>query len=225
MVSNKFTRNSDGDKSFFSDYEKKIADKYAPKIPKILETNRLTYSSLIWTFFILVFGYLAKFDIRWLWLVSLMIVMHYLTDMFDGAVGRYRETGLIRWGYYMDHMLDFIYLNSVFISYAFIFSQDSQILLLAAMAIFSAFYVNSHLSFTATDEFKITYLKVGPTEIQLGFVIINTIMIFTGSELIERFLPLLIVVSLVSLFAFIGKIQGHIWKIDARNKLKSNGKK
>ncbi|MFH1827306.1 MAG: CDP-alcohol phosphatidyltransferase family protein [bacterium] len=225
MVENKFTRNSDGDKSFFSDYEKKIADKYASKIPKILETNRLTYSSLIWTFFILVFGYLAKFDIRWLWLVSLMIVMHYLTDMFDGAVGRYRETGLIRWGYYMDHMLDFIYLNSVFISYAFIFSQDSRLLLLAAMAIFGAFYVNSHLSFSATDEFKITYLKVGPTEIQLGFVIINTIMIFTSPELIERFLPFFVVASLVSLFAFIGNTQSRIWKIDARNKLKSNGKK
>jgi len=220
MVNNKFTRNSDGDKSFFSDYEKKIADKYAPKIPKVLETNRLTYLSLVWTFFILLFGYLGKFNINWLWLVSLMIVFHYLTDMFDGAVGRYRETGLIRWGYYMDHMLDFIYLNSVFISYAFIFPKDSHILILSAMAIFSAFFVNSHLSFSATDEFKITYLRVGPTEIQLGFVIINTIIIFTGTAFINRLLPVLVVASLLALFAFIGKTQGKIWKIDMKNKLK-----
>lgn len=220
MVDNKFTRNSDGDKSVFSDYEKKFVDKYAPKIPKILETNRLTYLSLVWTFCILLFGYLGRNNIQWFWIVSLMIVFHYLTDMFDGAVGRYRDTGLIRWGYYMDHMLDFIYLNSIFVSYAFIFSKDSHVLILAAMAIFSAFFVNSHLSFSATDEFKITYLKVGPTEIQLGFVIVNTIIIFTGTLFIERFLPFLVVSSLLALFGFIGKTQGQIWKIDMKNKLK-----
>ena len=220
MVDNKFTRNSDGDKSIFSDYEKKFADKYAPKIPKILETNRLTYLSLVWTFCILLFGYLGRNNIQWFWIVSLMIVFHYLTDMFDGAVGRYRETGLIRWGYYMDHMLDFIYLNSIFVSYAFIFSKDSHVLILAAMAIFSAFFVNSHLSFSATDEFKITYLKVGPTEIQLGFVIVNTIIIFAGVSFIERFLPFLVVASLLLLFGFIGKTQGGIWIIDMKNKFK-----
>ena len=220
MVDNKFTRNSDGDKSIFSKYEKKFADKYAPKIPKILETNRLTYLSLVWTFCILLFGYLGRNNIQWFWFVSLMIVFHYLTDMFDGAVGRYRETGLIRWGYYMDHMLDFIYLNSIFVSYAFIFSKDSHVLILAAMAIFSAFFVNSHLSFSATDEFKITYLKVGPTEIQLGFVIVNTIIIFAGVSFIERFLPFLVVSSLLVLFGFIGKTQGRIWGIDIKNKLK-----
>src|SRR3990167_4801260 len=220
MVDNKFKRNSDGDKSVFSDYEKKFVDKYVPKIPKILETNRLTYLSLVWTFCILLFGYLGRIDIRWFWLVSLMIVFHYLTDMFDGAVGRYRETGLIRWGYFMDHMLDFIYLNSIFISYAFIFSSDSHILILSAMAIFGAFFVNSHLSFSATDEFKITYLRVGPTEIQLGFVIVNTIIIFAGVSFIEKFLPFFVVTSLLVLFGFIGKTQGQIWKIDMKNKLK-----
>jgi len=220
MVDNKFKRNSDGDKSVFSDYEKKFVDKYVPKIPKILETNRLTYLSLVWTFCILLFGYLGRNNIQWFWLVSLMTIFHYITDIFDGAVGRYRETGLIRWGYYMDHMLDFIYLNSIFVSYAFIFSKDSHVLILAAMAIFSAFFVNSHLSFSATDEFKITYLKVGPTEIQLGFVIVNTIIIFAGVSFIEKFLPFFVVTSLLVLFGFIGKTQGQIWKIDMKNKLK-----
>ncbi|MEX1052765.1 MAG: CDP-alcohol phosphatidyltransferase family protein [Patescibacteria group bacterium] len=220
MTDNKFTRNADGDKSIFSNYEKKFADKYAPKIPKVLETDILTYFSLAWTFFILLFGYLGSFDLRWFWLVSLMIVFHYLTDMFDGAVGRYRQTGLIRWGYFMDHMLDFIYLNSIFISYAFIFSKDSHLFILAIMAIFGAFFVNSHLSFSATEEFKITYLRVGPTEIQLSFVILNIIIIFTGSAFIEKFLPFFVAASLIALFGFINKTQDKIWKIDVENKLK-----
>ena len=53
-----------------------------------------------------------------LWFVSLMIVLQYLTDLFDGEVGRQRNTGLIKWGFYMDHFLDYLFLSSlVFVGY------------------------------------------------------------------------------------------------------------
>jgi phosphatidylglycerophosphate synthase len=220
MPENKFTRDQVKDKSLFSKYEKKIADKYAPKIPKVLETNRLTYLSFVWTLFILIFGYLAKENIQWLWGVSAMIVLHYITDMFDGAVGRYRETGLIRWGYFMDHMFDFIYLNSILIVYAFIFSHDSHILLMAIMAVFSAFFINSHLSFSATEEFKITYLRIGPTEIQLGFVITNILIIIFGTQKIEFIIPYVLIAAIVAFIALLLKTQKNIWDIDMRNKRK-----
>jgi phosphatidylglycerophosphate synthase len=218
MPENKFTRDQAKDKSLFSKYEKKIADKYAPKIPKVLETNRLTYLSLVWTLLILIFGYLARLNIQWLWGVSVMIIMHYITDMFDGAVGRYRETGLVRWGYFMDHMLDFIYLNSIIIVYAFIFSHESHILLMAIMAVFNAFFINSHLSFSATEEFKITYLRIGPTEIQLIFVITNILIIIFGTQIVEKAVPFVLIISILVFTALLFKTQKNIWDIDMQNK-------
>ena len=32
------------------------------------------------------------------------------TDSFDGALGRRRDTGIPKWGYYMDHLLDFVFM-------------------------------------------------------------------------------------------------------------------
>jgi hypothetical protein len=58
---------------------------------------------------ILLFSYWAARDLRWLWGVSAMIFMQYATDHYDGKLGKYRGTGLVRWGYYMDHLLDYFF--------------------------------------------------------------------------------------------------------------------
>src|SRR3989339_1175510 len=93
----------------FSKWEKKFVEKFTPKIPRQIETYHLTMSTVFWSLAIIAFGYLAKqVNIHFLWGTSIMIIGQYLTDLFDGAVGRYRKTGLIRWGYYMDHLLDYI---------------------------------------------------------------------------------------------------------------------
>ena len=39
-----------------------------------------------------------------------MIVLHYFTDHFDGKLGKYRDTGLRKWGFYMDHLFDYGFL-------------------------------------------------------------------------------------------------------------------
>lgn len=82
--------------SLFGKLEKKLVEKYVDKIPKKIETYHLTLSTLAWCAFIVLFGYLAgHYNTHWLWGTSIMIVFQYLTDLFDGAVGRHRNTGLI----------------------------------------------------------------------------------------------------------------------------------
>lgn len=82
--------------SIFSPWERRFVAKYVTKVPKFLETYHLTLLTIVWCALILVFGWMAKSDIRWLWMVSVMIVFQYITDLFDGAVGRHRNTGLIK---------------------------------------------------------------------------------------------------------------------------------
>ena len=75
-------------------------------MPRWLETYHLTLLTPVWAILIVVFSYLAARDLRWLWMVSLMIVFHYFTDHFDGKLGKFRDTGLRKWGFYMDHLFD-----------------------------------------------------------------------------------------------------------------------
>ena len=153
--------------------ETKLVHKFVSKIPKGIETYHLTLMTVLWSLLILVFSFFAQFDIDWLWLVSLMILFQYITDLFDGAVGRHRNTGLIKWGYYMDHFLDYIFLCTIIIGYSFILPDHFKYILFFIFALFVGFMMNSYLSFATTNKFKIAYLHIGPTEIRLLFIIIN----------------------------------------------------
>ncbi len=217
MNSSEFAGDKKHGASFLNKYEKIIIEKYVTRVPKSLETYHLTLFTILWSLLIIIFSYMAKEDIRWLWLVSLMIIFQYITDLFDGAVGRYRNTGLIKWGYYMDHFLDYIFLASILIGYSFIINDDYKFLFFI-LAIFAGFMVNSYLSFAVTNQFKITYLKIGPTEVRIMFIIINTLLINFGKTYIGAALPYLLIFSFLGLCVVVYRTQKYLWKLDIENK-------
>lgn len=204
--------------SLLGAWEKKLVNKYISKIPKRVETYHLTLTTLLWSTLIIVFGYLAgHYNIHWLWGTSVMIVCQYISDLFDGAVGRHRNTGLIRWGYYMDHFLDYIFLCSILIGYSFILNDEFNSLFFI-LASFGAFMVNSYLSFAATNEFKIEYLKIGPTEVRIIFIIINTLLISFNKTYLAPLLPYVLIFSIIGLGLVVYKTQKRIWQKDMEDK-------
>ena len=97
----------------FATLERRMVTWLVPKVPSWLETYHLTMLTLVWCIGIVIASLLARQSMHWLWLVSAFIVLQYLSDVLDGAVGRYRDTGLVKWGFYMDHFLDFLFLLSI----------------------------------------------------------------------------------------------------------------
>jgi len=135
MQNEEFAGASKVNASFLKPLERRLEPLVLPRIPHWIESPHLTMLTLVWSLLILVFSYLAKDDIRWLWLVSLMIVFQYVTDHYDGKLGKYRNTGLARWGYYMDHLLDYFFLCSLIIGYAFILPEHSRFQVLSMLAL------------------------------------------------------------------------------------------
>ncbi len=199
--------------------EKRLVERYVSKIPAGIETYHLTMTTVIWSGLIVLFGYLTQYNIHWLWGTSVMILAQYITDLFDGAVGRYRNTGLIRWGYYMDHFLDYIFLCSILVGYSFLFNDKFNSLFFI-LVVFGAFMVNSYLAFAATNQFKIEYLKIGPTEIRLLFIIINTLLIFLHKTYLVSFLPAVLAFAMIGLVYAVYDTQKKIWEKDMENKNK-----
>src|SRR3989338_628965 len=131
--------------SLLGKIEKNFVDRNIDKIPRSIETYHLTLSTIVWSGLIVLFGYLSQYSIYWLIGTCVMIIFQYLTDLFDGAVGRHRQTGLILWGYYMDHFLDYIFLCSLLVGYSFIFN-DKLNSLFFILVVFGAFMVNTYLA-------------------------------------------------------------------------------
>src|SRR5205823_263108 len=64
--------------------ERRLAAYVLPRMPGWLETYHLTLLTPVWSLGIVAFCYLGARDLRWLWMVNLMITLNYFTDYFDG---------------------------------------------------------------------------------------------------------------------------------------------
>jgi len=222
MQNQEFAGASKTNTSFLSPWERRLTPFILPRIPCWLETYHLTMLTLVWSLLILVFSYLAATNIRWLWFVSVMIVLQYITDYYDGKVGKYRNTGLYRWGYYMDHLLDYFFLCSIIIGYAFILPERSRYQLLFLLALFGAFAMSTFLAFSATDRLKISFLKLGPTEFRLAIVVINILLIVFGTKYMVSALKYVNAGAVLSLCLLIYQTQKKIWELDMRHKQREN---
>ena len=204
--------------SFLSPLERRLAPLVIPRIPSWLETQHLTMLTLVWSLLILVFSALAARNLRWLWLVSLMIFLQWVTDHYDGKVGKYRNTGLVRWGYYMDHLLDYVFLCSILLGYAFILPERSRFQLLLMLALFAAFDFSTFLAFSATDKLKISYLKFGPTEFRLALIVVNALLIKFGTKHMIGGLKWVNAGAVVGLCVLIYTTQKRIWQLDMESR-------
>lgn len=212
--------NFGGDKkvgtSLLSRPENRLKNMVVPRFPRAIETYHLTMATLLWSLINVVVGFYARENLTLLWTVSGMITLQYLTDLFDGELGRQRNTGLVKWGFYMDHFLDFIFLCSlVFVGYM-ISPAGLETWYFALLVVLGSFMVNSFLSFGATNEFEIYYFGFGPTEMRVVFILINTYIIQYGTGHFAVLLPLTVAICLVGLVINTYQIQKKLWIQDMR---------
>ncbi|MGA2093677.1 MAG: CDP-alcohol phosphatidyltransferase family protein [Sedimentisphaerales bacterium] len=205
-------------RTILSKWERKFIDGNVSKFPLWLQGYHLTLMTLPWSVGLIAFGYLASSNPAWLWLSSLMLILQWFTDCFDGALGRLRDTGIPKWGYYMDHFLDFVFTCSLFVGYSFLVEGTSRTLVYLLIPVFGSFMASSFLSFGATGEFKITYLGAGPTEIRIGFIVLNCLLIFFGIGWIEKLLAYILILAVIILCVVVYRTQKYIWQTDMSDK-------
>lgn len=204
--------------SILTPAETRFKNWLVPKIPGTVETWHLTFMTILWSLGVVFFGWLAADDIRWVWGISLMIVLQYLTDLADGEVGRRRNTGLIKWGFYMDHFLDYVFMCCLVIAGYLFAPPSTQFWFVILLVIIPAFMVNSFLSFAATNEFEIYHHGLGPTETRIGFIAINTYITFFGTSQFYWILPLTCLICFVALVVYSWQIHKKLWALDMKNK-------
>jgi len=156
----------------------------------------------------------------------LAVFLQYITDLFDGAVGRKRNTGLVKWGFYMDHFLDYVFQCGLIIGYALI-AQPADNLewwFFGILAITSGYMVNSFLCFAATNEFEIYFLGIGPTEIRIYFLLLNSFIILFDPrrEYFSLGVPIYAGLLAAGLLFLIWQSHAKLWAVDMEKKRKES---
>jgi phosphatidylglycerophosphate synthase len=100
-------------------------DFLVPYVASVSTTKQLTLISLVWNAIIVMCAFAMYYRPHraYLILVMMALVLHHVTDTFDGAVGRYNNEGYVRWGYVMDHLFDMLIVMTTFFA-LFAFLRD-----------------------------------------------------------------------------------------------------
>lgn len=162
--------------SVLSKAEKKVLIKMAKRMPRCINSDHLTVIGLAGAVISAAGYFLSNYNINYLWVASLGLIINWFGDSLDGTLARTRNAQRPIYGFYIDHNIDALTILIMCIGAGLspIISFPVALLILAGYLILSIFtYINAHLK----GEFCISYGKLGPTEFRIIVIIINTLFI------------------------------------------------
>lgn len=118
---------------------------------------------------------LSNGDKAWLWAASALLVVHWLGDSLDGTLARVRKIERPKYGYYLDHLVDALATALIGIG----LGLSPWMLLSVGLVIVVAYLVlsiNTYLETYAFGVFKLGYGRLGPTEVRLALIVLNTLL-------------------------------------------------
>jgi len=200
--------------SILSALDRRLIERVVPRVPRAIRSHHLTLLTALWSGLILAGDALAQGNRLWLFAASAIVAIQYLTDAIDGKLGVLRGDGMVRWGFYMDHLLDYVFLSSVLLGYALLVPAQLQWLMMAIIVVAIGFMVSSFLACAVEGNLGISYLRVGPVEIRLLFIAINTWLALGGRAPLATILPIALIASLTALCSFVAITQRRLWRVD-----------
>jgi archaetidylinositol phosphate synthase len=118
---------------------------------------------------------LSNGDKAWLWAASALLVVHWLGDSLDGTLARVRKIERPKYGYYLDHLVDAIATAIIGLG----LGLSPWMLLSVGLVIVIAYLVlsiNTYLETYAFGVFTLGYGRIGPTEVRLVLIALNTLI-------------------------------------------------
>jgi phosphatidylglycerophosphate synthase len=201
--------------SILGPQERKFIDAAIPRVPAPIMSQHLTALTAVWSAGCVLFGWLAQDNLHWLHGMSVMVFAQWLTDSLDGSLGKYRKQGLVKWGFFADHILDLIFAGSVVIAYSFLVeARWLQFLFMILLLVTCATMATSFLSFAATNQFQIAYYGLGPTEIRIGYIALNTFVAFAGTEIFSWGVPVIVAINVFAFATLASQTSANLWQID-----------
>ena len=157
---------------------------FAKNMPKWVNSDMLTVLGLLGSVLAAVaYALVGLGEVKanpWLFVASLGFVINWFGDSLDGTLARYRNMSRPNYGYYTDHAIDGITTLLVFsgIGLSGIARFDVSLIALCGwLLLMLQVYLKTH----ATGVFEMTSIKIGPTEMRLVIIALNTVVYFVGA--------------------------------------------
>lgn len=163
--------------SVLNKIEKKILVWIAERLPGWVSSDMMTFTGSLGAIIIAAGYILSAKNVNFLWLSTLGFIVNWFGDSLDGTIARVRNRQRPKYGFFLDHNIDCLNEAVMFIGAGLspFMHLNMALLLFSSYLLLSVYvYISAHLK----GEFRITYIKMGPTEFRLIAIIINTMFIY-----------------------------------------------
>src|SRR5688500_11379689 len=160
-------------------WERRVLPRLAASLPEWVVPDHLTVLGLLASTAIAATYLLSNRDPHWLWAANLALIVSWFGDSLDGNLARYRKIERPRYGYYLDHLTDAYSTLAVGLG----LGLSPYMLLSVGLAVVTAYLIlsiNVYLETYVFGEFSFSYGKLGPTEVRVLLIALNTIAFVMG---------------------------------------------
>ena len=169
--------------------ERRVLHAIAARVPRTIRSNHLTALGMVGAAGAGAAYALSNYDPAWLWAASLMLVVNWVGDSLDGTLARVRGTQRPKYGYYLDHVVDAF--STAVIGLGIGLSPYVDLgLALGLVVVYLALSINVYLESTVFGVFKISYGRLGPTEVRLLLILLNTVVAIAAALQVTTRWPL-----------------------------------
>ncbi|PKQ20498.1 MAG: CDP-alcohol phosphatidyltransferase [Actinobacteria bacterium HGW-Actinobacteria-6] len=157
----------------------------AARMPAWVTPDVLTGIGVIAAIMIFAGYWLSSLSVWWLWFVNLGFVLNWFGDSLDGTLARFRKIERPKFGFYIDHTVDAV---AEFLTIIGIGMSPFLRLDISAFALIGYLLVSVHVYVrTCVDGvFKISYGTMGPTEMRVIIMIVNTAIFFAPKFFLQE---------------------------------------
>ncbi len=159
--------------------ERRLLTWLAARLPAWVTPDRLTALGVAGATLVLVAEAASQHDRAYLWLASAGLVVHWFGDSLDGSLARFRGIERPIYGYFLDHTVDALCNFMIMVGFGlapFIRMDAALFALVGYFFLCMYVFINNHLS----GVFQLSFLGLGPTELRLCLIAINTAMVVFG---------------------------------------------
>lgn len=182
----------------------------AAHMPTWMTPDLLTIIGILGAVIILTGYVLSNENAAFLWLATFGFVVNWFGDSLDGTLARYRKIERPKYGFFVDHTVDAFSQLLIFAGIGlspYISFELAMLALVGYLLMSILVYVDTYV----TGVFKISYGKLGPTEMRAIAIILNIAFLYIEVPTIELsfvqisiydFITLLIASILILIYIF-----------------------
>jgi phosphatidylglycerophosphate synthase len=151
----------------------------ATRLPAWITPDICTSIGVLGSIIVMVSYILTGLDRNFLWLASLGFVVNWFGDSLDGTLARFRGIERPIYGFFIDHVTDAVSQVMIFLGLGmtpYVRFNVACLALIAYLLLSVLVYVRT----CVVGEFRISYGRLGPTEVRVLAILLNTSMYFFG---------------------------------------------